>query len=63
MPWQLVYDEGMVVSDELYEKLTPVSSELFTGFYIEDNEKTLGIADNLVKDGRRSLYVSKPLWL
>ncbi|TCJ01301.1 FtsX-like permease family protein [Cytobacillus praedii] len=51
LPWQLVYDEGMVVSDELYEKLTPVSSELFTGFYIEDNEKTLGIADNLVKDG------------
>ncbi|MGN7403578.1 FtsX-like permease family protein [Cytobacillus praedii] len=51
LPWQLVYDEGMVVSDELYEKLTPVSSELFTGFYIEDNEKTLGIADTLVKDG------------
>lgn len=50
-PWQLVFDEGIVVSDELYQKLVPVNTELFTGFYIKDIEKTLGIGENLVKEG------------
>jgi putative ABC transport system permease protein len=51
LPWQLVFDEGIVVSDELYDKLEPINTELFTGFYTKELEKTLGIADHLVNDG------------
>lgn len=51
LPWQLVYNEGLVVSDDLYEKLVPIKTELFTGFYTKDIEKTMGVAGNLVKDG------------
>ncbi|MEH7238740.1 hypothetical protein [Bacillus sp. JJ1562] len=50
-PFQLVQDTGIIVGDELYEKLEAKNEELYTGFYTEEIEKTAGMAGNLVEDG------------
>ncbi len=51
-PFQLILDEGLVVSDELFEKLSTENIEIYTGFYTKEIEKTAGMAENLVEDGR-----------
>ncbi|WP_026563191.1 ABC transporter permease [Bacillus sp. UNC41MFS5] len=50
-PIQLVHSQGIVVSDELFDRLTPVNTEIFTGFYTKELKKTTGIAENLVTNG------------
>ncbi|TDL66282.1 ABC transporter permease [Rhodococcus qingshengii] len=50
-PYQILFSEGLVISDELYQKLSAVSMDTFTGFYTDEFEKTAGIADHLVKNG------------
>ncbi|WP_018395211.1 FtsX-like permease family protein [Bacillus sp. 37MA] len=51
-PFQLILEEGLVVSDELFEKLSTENIEIYTGFYAKEIEKTAGMAENLVEDGR-----------
>lgn len=51
LPYQIIFSEGLVISDELYQELSAVSTDTFTGFYTEQLEKTDGIADNLVENG------------
>jgi putative ABC transport system permease protein len=53
LPYQLLFGEGLVVSDELYKQLLSTRTELFTGFFTPDFEKTNGMAENLVEDGRK----------
>lgn len=50
-PYQILFSEGLVISDELYQKLSAVSTDTFTGFYTDEFEKTAGIADHLVENG------------
>lgn len=50
-PVQLILSQGVVVSDELFDKLTPVNTEIFTGFYTKELQQTAGMAENLVTDG------------
>lgn len=50
-PIQLILSQGIVVSDELFDKLTPVNTEIFTGFYTKELQQTAGMAENLVTDG------------
>lgn len=52
-PMQLVMGEGLVVSDDLFEKLTAINTKMYTGFYTSDLKKTAGIADNLVENGMK----------
>ncbi|MEH6947586.1 ABC transporter permease [Bacillus sp. JJ634] len=54
LPYQLVWDEGLVVSDELFIKLAPVMTGTYTGFYTKELEKTTGMMENLVKNGKKS---------
>lgn len=51
LPYQIIFSEGLVISDELYQELSAVSTDTFTGFYTDEFEKTAGIADNLVENG------------
>lgn len=53
IPFQLLMGEGLVVSDELYKKLSPAKIEAFTGFFTKEFEKTAGMAKSLVEDGRK----------
>jgi putative ABC transport system permease protein len=46
-PYQILFSEGLVVSDKLYQKLSAVSTDTFTGFYTDELEKTAGIANHL----------------
>ena len=50
-PNQLLHSQGIVVSDELFDRLTPVNTEIFTGFYTKELKKTTGMAENLVRNG------------
>ncbi|KAA0546255.1 ABC transporter permease [Bacillus sp. BGMRC 2118] len=59
VPYTLVQTDGIVVSDELYEKLAASTTGLLTGFYTDNLEKTAGMGGNLVKDGRAFLGVTK----
>lgn len=52
IPFQLILDEGIVVSDELFEQLVPIETGLFTGFYTSDLKKTAGIAESFTENGR-----------
>jgi putative ABC transport system permease protein len=52
MPYQLLLGEGLVVSDNLYKKLSSTHTELFTGFFTNEFEKTEGMVDNLVEEGK-----------
>jgi putative ABC transport system permease protein len=47
-PHQIIYNQGLVVSDELFQKLDANRHDLFTGYFVDDVEKTAGIADKLV---------------
>lgn len=51
IPVQLILSQGVVVSDELFGKLTPINTEIFTGFYTKELQQTAGMAENLVTDG------------
>lgn len=51
IPFQLITGEGLVVSDELYQKLSSKNTVLFTGFFTAEFEKTAGMAENLVENG------------
>jgi putative ABC transport system permease protein len=53
IPYQLILGEGLVVSDDLFRSLTAVNTETLTGFFTKDFEKTAGMAESLVEDGRR----------
>lgn len=50
-PFQIIADEGVVVSDELYEKLEANHTETFYGFYTKEVENTDGMLENLVDEG------------
>ncbi|MCM3117976.1 FtsX-like permease family protein [Neobacillus sp. MER 74] len=50
-PNQLLHGQGIVVSDGLFDRLTPVNTETFTGFYTKELKKTTGMAENLVRNG------------
>lgn len=50
MPYRLILNEGFVVSDDLFKKLVPVKTEKFTGFFINEFEKTTGMGGSLVVD-------------
>jgi putative ABC transport system permease protein len=50
-PYQILFSEGLVISDELYQELAAVRMDTFTGFYTNEFEKTAGIADHLVENG------------
>lgn len=52
IPYQLILGEGLVISDDLFHQLTAVNTEMLTGFFTNDFEKTVGMAENLVEDGR-----------
>jgi len=53
LPYQLVWDEGLVVSDELFTKLSSVTTGTYTGFYTKELEKTIGMVENLVENGKK----------
>ncbi|MFF2089645.1 ABC transporter permease [Paenibacillus sp. NPDC058174] len=42
---------GIVVSDELFERIVPESADRYTGFYVADYRETAGIGSQLAKDG------------
>ncbi|MCH1625237.1 ABC transporter permease [Ferdinandcohnia quinoae] len=50
-PFQLILDEGLVVSDEFFEKLVTVKTSTFTGFYTDNLKDTSGLGENLVEEG------------
>lgn len=53
IPRELVEDEGIVVNDELFEKLAiNEKKEQFTGFFMNDYKKTAGMFEKLVNEGR-----------
>jgi putative ABC transport system permease protein len=56
----LLLSQGLVVSDNLYNKLTSKNVETFTGFYTKEFEKTAGMAESLVKNGSAYLSGNKP---
>ncbi|MBS4171978.1 FtsX-like permease family protein [Bacillus sp. FJAT-49736] len=45
------FRSGLIVSDELYQKLKAGKTNTFTGFFTKDFEKTAGIAKNLAPEG------------
>lgn len=53
IPFQLLFGEGLVISDDLFQKLSAVNTDLFTGFFTAEFEKTTGIADNLANTGAK----------
>jgi putative ABC transport system permease protein len=56
-PFTILQDDGLIVSDEIFEKLSDVRTGLLTGFYTDNLKATAGIGANLVEDGRA--FVSK----
>ncbi|MCM3023985.1 ABC transporter permease [Heyndrickxia ginsengihumi] len=50
-PYEMILSEGLVVSDELFRKLKPVKTEMYTGFYTKSLPETAGMASNLVEKG------------
>lgn len=46
-------NEGLIVSEELYNKLKPTKINMFTGFYVDKMEQTAGVAKNLVDEGMK----------
>ncbi|GGG71058.1 FtsX-like permease family protein [Paenibacillus radicis (ex Gao et al. 2016)] len=42
---------GIVVSDDLFERIVPDSVDRYTGFYVPDYKETAGIGAQLAKDG------------
>ncbi|MFT4416135.1 ABC transporter permease [Fredinandcohnia humi] len=50
-PFQLIQEDGVIVSDELYKQLEPITTELYTGFYTAEVENTNGMVENLVEEG------------
>ncbi|MGX6444665.1 FtsX-like permease family protein [Neobacillus sp. K501] len=50
-PYQILFSEGLVVSDELFQKLTAANTDHFIGFFTDELEKTAGISDHLVEAG------------
>jgi putative ABC transport system permease protein len=49
---------GVVVSDSLFAAIDPVQSDLYTGFYVDEFQQTVGIASGLADKGKVS-YESK----
>lgn len=59
-PYLLILHEGLVVSDELFERLIPSGLETYTGFYTDDLEGTAGMGGDLVEDGESRPSDDKP---
>lgn len=51
MPYQIITGEGLIVSDDLYQRLSSENIDLFTGYFTNQFEETAGMADNLVEEG------------
>lgn len=51
---------GLVVSDALFRKIDPVQSDVYTGYYVEDFMKTVGIASGLADKGKISYENDAP---
>lgn len=49
---------GVVVSDSLFATINPVQRDLYTGFYVDPFQQTVGIASRLADKGKVS-YESK----
>lgn len=60
IPRELVDSEGLVVSDELFERIQPSRIERFTGFFTPHMEKTKGMASEWTKEGFVRYYEKKP---
>ncbi len=58
--WRLVQREGLVVNDKVFERLIPVKTERFTGFFIKEFERTSGVGGKLVKEGQMLSSDNKP---
>ncbi|KEF37899.1 ABC-type transport system, involved in lipoprotein release, permease component [Schinkia azotoformans MEV2011] len=59
-PFTIIQDDGLIVSDELFEKLSAVKTGLLTGFYTNDLKATAGIGANLTENGRAFLSKENP---
>ncbi|WP_150275813.1 ABC transporter permease [Paenibacillus tepidiphilus] len=51
---------GIVVSDSLFAAVTPVQSDWYTGFYMENFERTVGIASELTEKGKVAYEKDSP---
>jgi putative ABC transport system permease protein len=51
LPYQVLFAEGLVISDEMYKKLSEIRSDTFTGFYTDEFDQTVEIGGHLVEDG------------
>ncbi len=60
MPRELIDSDGIVVSDELFKKIRPASTQEFTGFFTSRMEATNGMLDELAKDGIVRYYEKTP---
>ncbi|WP_040205690.1 FtsX-like permease family protein [Neobacillus jeddahensis] len=60
VPMQVIFQSGLVVSDELYAKLTPVDTQTLTGFYTKNLEDTAGIGKGLVEDSQSTVTDDHP---
>ncbi|MGG1575307.1 FtsX-like permease family protein [Fictibacillus sp. NRS-1165] len=60
MPRELIDNEGLVVSDELYQQIKPASTQEFTGFFTPNMEETKGMLNGLAKDGIVRFYEKSP---
>ncbi|OZB92958.1 ABC transporter permease [Paenibacillus sp. XY044] len=62
MKWKREGDfSGLVVSDLLFDRLTvPVSVDRYTGFYVEDFERTLGLGEQLAARGEVRYDAGQP---
>lgn len=49
-----------MISDELYKAIHPVQTDLYTGFYMDDFPRTVGIAADLAHKGKRSYESNSP---
>lgn len=48
---------GVVVSDQLFDQLdSPVRTDQYTGYYVNDFNQTIGMAKNLAGEGGRTKY-------
>lgn len=55
IPFSIIQDDGLVVSDELFNQLTSNQTGYLTGFYTNNLKKTAGIGENLVENGSARL--------
>lgn len=60
LPMELIFDQGMVISDELFQELIPVKTMTFTGFYAKEMEKTAGMLGGLVNNGKIFFVDNQP---